>query len=132
MELRSGSEVIPEDLVKSFSDSVVAYDSGAVLASIVLLRAFISKFARFSIKAPNGLKTDDALAKYDESLPETIRQGSLSLRKIYNKLGSAVYTADADENLFEISKNEILNHCNALEIYALQGQEIVKCNSKNL
>ena len=115
MEILPGSEIISEDLIKSFSDSVVAYNAGAVLASIVLLRAFIAKFARFSIKAHNGLKIEDALVKYDESLPESIRQGYPSLRKIYNNLGSAVYTADADENLFEVSKSEILNHCSALD-----------------
>ncbi len=86
MELNQDSEVIPEDLVKSFSDSVVAYNSGAVLASIVLLRAFIAKFARFYINANNGLKADDALVKYDESLPDSIRQMSPSLIKIYNNL----------------------------------------------
>jgi len=120
MALHPDSEAIPEELVKSFSDSVVAYNSGAVLASIVLLRSFVAKFARFSINAHNGLKTNDALVKYEESLPASIRQMYPSLRKIYNNLGSAVYTADADENLFEISKSEILNHCSSLEIYALQ------------
>ena len=121
MKIRPGSEVIPEALVKSFSDSVVAYNSGAVLASIVLLRSFITNFARFSINADSGLKSDDALVIYHESLPESIQQMYPSLRKIYNNLGLAVHTANADENLFEVSKKEILNHCNALGIFSLQS-----------
>ena len=120
MKIRPDSEVIPEDLVKSFSDSVVAFDSGAVLASIVLLRAFIAKFARFSIKAHNGLKADDALVKYDENLPESIMHKCPSLRKIYSQLGSAVYTATADEKLFEASTSGIIYHCSALEIYEMK------------
>ena len=119
MEVYPCPPVIPKKFRNYFSDSVVAFNSGQVLAALFLARTFIEQFTRFDTKANNTKLVDDVLSEYMVNLPSDFKERFPSLKKIYSDLSSAIHKAEPNDALFTKVKNEIVEHFEAKHLFKL-------------
>ena len=111
--------VIPKKFQKYFSDSIIAYNSGQVLAAIFLLRTFIEQFIRAKNDDEQTDHADEVLTSYMAGLPSDFKQRFPSLKKIYGDLSSALHNAEPNNALFEKSRDEIIEHFEARKLFKL-------------
>lgn len=119
MEYVPISKVIPRDIAKYYSDAVIAFQSGQILAALFLLRTLCEQWVRKY--ADSADKADIALDKYMETLPEDFKGRFPSLRTIYGELSIAIHSADASSELFTKSCESIEEHFSARSLFKLPG-----------
>jgi hypothetical protein len=119
MEVYPCPKVIPKNFRKFFSDSVVAFNSGQVLAALFLVRTFVEQFTRFETNATDTQLADDVLSAYMARLPNDFKQRFPSLKKIYSDLSSAIHKAESDDALFTEVQDEIIKHFEARRLFEL-------------
>lgn len=112
-------KVIPRDIVNYYSDAVVAFQSGQILAALFLLRTLCEQWVRRY--AASDAKADVALDKYMETLPDDFKERFPSLRTIYGELSAAIHSADACSVLFTKSCEGIEEHFSARSLFRLSG-----------
>ena len=108
---------VPKPVRMYYSDAVVAANSGKMLAGFLYLRVLIEQHVRSVIGDSEGLKADEALAKYSAQLPEGVRDWLPSLKERYGLLSEAIHSASEEADLFVESLDKIANHFKGLEVY---------------
>lgn len=108
---------IPKDVENYYSDAVVAFQSGQILAALFLLRTLCEQWVRKY--AGSSDKADIALDKYMETLPDDFKERFPSLRTIYGDLSVAIHSADASSELFAKSCERIEEHFAARSLFKL-------------
>lgn len=108
---------IPREVAAYYSDALVAYQSGQVLAALFMLRTICEQWTRRFADA--GDRADAALDKYMDGLPADFKARFPSLRTIYGDLSLALHSADASSDLFESSRTSIEEHFAARELFKL-------------
>jgi hypothetical protein len=110
--------VIPKDIRKFYSDSVVAFQSGQVLAANFLLRVMIEQWVIRNIPQPMEA-ADKNLEAYVATLPEGFRSTIPTLRDQYGKLSTDIHSATGSSELFETSQAEVIRHFEARRLWEL-------------
>lgn len=108
---------IPHEIRKYYSDAVVAYQSGQVLAALFMLRTICEQWTRRF--AGTADRADEALDKYMVGLPSDFNARFPSLRTIYSDLSNALHAANASHELFEKSLASIEEHFDARRLFKL-------------
>lgn len=108
---------IPKPVRSYYSDAVVAANSGKLLAGFLYLRVLIEQHVRGVVGDCQGLKADEALAKYSAQIPEGVREWLPSLRERYGLLSKAIHSASEESDLFSESIGKIETHFKGLEAY---------------
>lgn len=111
---------IPREEKKWFRDSVVAFQTGKILAALFYLRTFIEQFARRKTGTQNDKKTgDEIMSSYADTIPVNLRDTMPSLADWYDKLSAALHGAKEDAELFESAREKIEKHFDIRRVHEL-------------
>lgn len=113
------SKIIPKNQKKFFSDAIIAYNSGQILAGKFLLRTFIEQYVREVTENKTSRDIDVLLEKYAEVLPKDFRDRFPSLADIYSRLSVDVHKADSTPELFVECQLLIEEHFEAKKVFKL-------------
>ena len=110
-------KVMPKSLSQYYSGAIVAHQSGQTLAGLFMLRTCIEQWVRYG--SPEGELTETSMARYQDGLPLDFKQRFPSLPKIYTDISGALHAARADAELFESSREKIVEHFDARRLFRL-------------
>jgi len=118
-------KTIPKEEAKYFSDAIVAFKTGNVLAGLFLLRTTIEQYMRRKVKVTGKkrIKGEELAEEYAKYLPDNFPQRYPSMKTIYEKLSIALHSADANSIQFEKSKEAIEGHFDLLKHYPLRKRK---------
>ena len=105
--------------MKFYSDAVVAFQSGQVLAANFLLRVLIEQWVLQIIPQNTG-SADKNLDEYVAALPQDFRDRFPVLRETYSKLSADIHNATGSPERFEESQKDLLTHFEARKLFELQ------------
>lgn len=108
---------LPKKQRKYFSDSIIASNSGQILAGNFLLRTYIEQYVRSKSNDPNNQNIEVLFSEYKSQFPDDFKTRFPSLGAIYDKLSEDIHTATASEDVFNQSKNKIEEHFDAKRLY---------------
>jgi hypothetical protein len=110
--------VVPKGVRNFYSNAVVAFQSGQVLAANFLLRVVIEQWVLQSV--PQIMETADKnLETYVNTLPEDFRSRFPTLKEQYSKLSADIHRATGSPELFQASQKALLHHFDARRLYQL-------------
>ena len=101
---------IPKAEYNLFRDSLVAFNSGKVLAALFYLRSFIEQFARRVTGKAGKVTGDEIMNAYYETLPREHSSTMPSLREWYDKLSVPLHEGRDDAQMFEEARKGIEKH----------------------
>lgn len=106
---------IPKNLRKYYRGALVAFNSGANLPAIFMLRTMVEQHMRSAVKAGAQRMTGEELAAaYSESLGQMFNSQFQSLRPVYAALSEAIHAAVDDKpEIFEAEHAKTLKHFEA-------------------
>ena len=109
---------IPKQVRKFYRGAVLAFNCGANLPSLFMLRTTIEQHMRHAIGAGDTRLSGDELADaYAHTLDGDFRW-SQSLKPVYSALSEAIHAArDNDAQLFETERQKVLAHFEAKEVF---------------
>lgn len=110
--------VIPKAIANFFSGAVVAHQSGQTLAGVFLLRVFLEQWVQSRAKK-SDLKVDQAIDEYMEALPTDFKGRFPSFRTIYENLSVDIHGAKGSPELFEKTRQQIIEHFEARRLFKL-------------
>lgn len=113
------SKIIPKSQEKFFSDAIIAYNSGQILAGKFLLRTFIEQYVREVTENKTSPNIDGLLEKYAEVLPKDFKERFPSLADIYSRLSVDIHNADSTPELFVQYQLLIEKHFEAKKVFEL-------------
>jgi hypothetical protein len=122
MELVIVPKVIPKEVQKYYSNAVVAFQSGQILAALFLLRVLIEQFSRQAVGESSSLRVDDVLDQYANLLPDDFKSRFPSLRDVYGSLSAAIHAANAPAELCETARDKIEKHFKARDVFEIEYQ----------
>lgn len=108
---------IPKVVQRHFKDAVLAYNCGQWLPAIFMLRTTIEQWVLYALGKPEGLKADELIGRYMDSLPDSFKGRFPSLRPLYESLSGAVHSAVADEALFQDVRGQLQKHFDAWRVH---------------
>lgn len=114
---------VPEIEKHYYSDAIVAFNSGKVLAALFYLRTFVEQFAR-RITGMTGRATGEAiLDAYYETLPVNRKSDMPSLREWYEKLSAPLHAGKDDAEIFTSAKEAIDKHFDIRRVFGMDKPE---------
>jgi hypothetical protein len=114
-------KTIPGSEARFFSDAVVAFNTGNILAGIFLLRTIVEQYMRRILNVTEKRMTGDELADfYAALLDDEFPKRYPSLKVIYDELSIRLHSADGDSAQFEKSKQDIEMHFELLRHFPLK------------
>jgi len=110
---------VPKLIRKFYKGALVAFDSGAILPGIFMLRTMIEQHMRSAVNAGQQKMTGDELADaYAATLHPDFNRIYQSLKPIYSTLSEAIHAAIDDKpELFDQERAKILSHFEAKESF---------------
>lgn len=123
---------VPEKEEHYYSDAVVAFNSGKVLAALFYLRTFVEQFAR-RITGKTGRATgEEILDAYYESLLPNLKSEMPSLREWYENLSVPLHAGKDDAEVFTKAKEAIDKHFDIRRVFRMNAseQKVAKTESK--
>lgn len=116
-------DFLPEDERLFYSDAVISYNSGKVLAGLLYLRTFIEQYMRRILnKKDEKISGDDLADSYAKLLDTEFPKKFTTLKKIYEELSIPLHAANNDSEQFLKSKLDILTHFDALRLFSLKKE----------
>jgi hypothetical protein len=117
MESIGVPKFIPKDVRKFYRGAVIAFNSGALLPAIFMLRTMVEQHMRQATKSGNQRMTADQLVEaYATTLNEGFNSQFQSLKPVYSNLSEAIHAAQDDApQLFETERTNVLSHFEAKE-----------------
>lgn len=110
---------IPRQEKRFFSDAILSYNSGKILAGLFYLRTFIEQFARRQTGAAGRVSGDEIMEAYNKTVPEEVRSQAPSLREWYERLSISIHSAEESPAVFEQARAEIERHFSFRHIFRL-------------
>ena len=120
MEVVETATYIPKSVGKYFSDAIIAFNSGQILAGNFLLRTFVEQYVRGKSPTPESQDIDALFENYSKSLPDDFKQRFPSLQSTYNQLSKDLHSATGSKNVFKSERENIEKHFQAKEIFDLK------------
>lgn len=119
MEQVQMPKFIPSEVSKFYQGAIIAFNSGAILPAIFMLRTTIEQYMRHTIDAGNDRLTGEDLAdEYSKSLNSDFNRIYQSLKPVYEILSIAVHAAnDQEPEIFEEELQKVHNHFEAKEMF---------------
>ena len=113
-------KTIPKEESKYFSDAVVAYRTGNILAGLFLLRTTIEQYMRRILKTKGKTSGEDLADEYAALLDPAFPKKYSTMKVIFEELSVKLHSADADGTQFEKSKKDIEQHFEQLKLLPLK------------
>jgi hypothetical protein len=113
--------LIPPDSKGYYREALLAFQTGRTLAAIFFLRVLVEQYLKSVVPPKAGDKVSDIANAYAATIPENIRSHMPSLASIYSRLSVAIHAAEADANIFEGCRNEVLEHFDFRRLYKLDS-----------
>jgi len=110
---------IPKQESRLFSDAIIAFNAGKILAGLFYLRAFIEQFARRQTKTVGKVTGDVIMESYGKLLPEDLRNRIPSLKECYEKLSIPIHLAEDNVDVFENVRLEIDRHFDMRRVHSI-------------
>jgi hypothetical protein len=110
---------LPKEQRSFFSDALLAFYSGQILAGNFLLRTFIEQLVRQNSPTPDTQNIDTLFSEYGKGLPHDFKQRFVSLQSIYDNLSEDLHFAKASEELFLQARSNIERHFQAKELFKI-------------
>jgi hypothetical protein len=109
----------PKQVGKFYRGAVLAFNCGAYLPAIFMLRTTIEQFMRLAISAGDKKMSGEELTDaYASSLDADFNNRSQSLKPVYATLSDAIHAAkDDNAQLFEAEQRKVLAHFEAKEVF---------------
>lgn len=119
MEAIDVPKYLPKGIRKYYKGAVVAFNSGAVLPGIFMLRTMIEQHIRGVVNAGERKMTGDELTDaYAALLNSDFHSRYQSLKPVYVALSEAIHAAIDDKpEIFEVERTKILAHFEAKETF---------------
>lgn len=119
MEAIDVPKYVPKGIRKYYKGAVVAFNSGAVLPGIFMLRTMIEQHIRGVANAGERKMTGDELFDaYAATLDSDFNRRYQSLKPVYVALSEAIHAAIDDKpEIFDLGRTKILSHFEAKEIF---------------
>jgi len=108
---------IPKPQRKFFSDAIIAYNSGQILAGKFLLRTFIEQYVRDFTNDKTSQNTDELFEKYGASLHDDFKKHFPSLSSIYSRLSIDIHEANQLPEPFIQARKDIEKHFEAKKLF---------------
>lgn len=118
-------KVIPKDTSDWYRKSVIAVQSGQVLAGIFLLRVFVEQYwlniekVKQAVEGNERPSGDEIGSAYKANLPEDFKKRFPTLCEVYSDLSSAIHTADEEFEIYEKANEQVVKHFDALKLFDL-------------
>ena len=113
---------IPKTEKEYYSDAVVAYNTGNVLAGLFLLRTLIEQYMRRVLGVTGKVSGDDLSDQYAKLLDDEFPQRYPSLKVIYDELSVKLHLAEKSADQFMKSREDIDRHFELLKHFPLKSQ----------
>jgi len=111
---------IPTDEQNYYSDAVIAFNSGRILAALFYLRVLIEHYMRRVTQNMNNKITGEDLGdQYSKLIDEEFPNKFTSLKKVYEELSIKIHSFDEDTNKFSESLQDIEKHFDILQHFPL-------------
>lgn len=116
IEKIAGPDYLPKSVRDHYTSALHAFNVGAALPALFMLRVLIEQFAFSELKRKNaydaveGDRGVNYMEAYSGTLPKGLRESAPSLKVIYERLSAAMHEANADEALFHESLQQIHEH----------------------
>ncbi len=108
---------IPKEQKVFYSQALIAFNCGQILPALFLLRTLIEQHMR-AITGRAELRGDELCDEYNKTLDADFKGRFASFKDIYGKLSDALHRADHNKSLFESELERIVNHFDALNLFA--------------
>jgi hypothetical protein len=108
---------IPKEHKGFYSQAVIAFNCGQILPALFLLRTLIEQHMR-TVTGRAELRGDELCDEYNKTLDADFKSRFPSFKDVYGKLSDALHRADPDKFLFESERERIVNHFDALNVFA--------------
>ena len=115
---------IPSEEKEFYSDSVIAFNTGRILASLYYLRALIEHYMRRVLKNNGKISGDELGEQYSKLLDEEFPQKFTSLKTVYAELSDKLHQFEKSEKQFHKSIAEIEKHFDLLQHLPINKKEM--------
>ncbi len=106
---------IPAEESKYYSDAVIAFNTGFILASLYYLRALIEQYMRRILYNYNKISGDELGAQYSKMLDSEFP----SLKTVYSELSDKLHKFENSEKQFRKSIADIEKHFDLLQHFPI-------------
>jgi hypothetical protein len=106
---------VPKKLSRFYSQAVVAFQCGQVLAGLFLLRTLMEQYMRAVTKSIT-VRGEDLCEEYAKQLGPELSGRLPSFTKIYNELSNALHTVDDREEVFASQIEQIRLHFEGVDL----------------
>ncbi len=113
---------IPKEEQQFYSDAVIAFNTGRILAALFYLRTLIEQYMRRVLTVTGKLSGDELGNRYAELLDAEFPRSFSSLKRVYNELSERIHAVDENEDQFKKSKADIEKHCDLLQHFPLRNK----------
>jgi hypothetical protein len=117
MERVEVPKFIPDKEKHYYSDAIVAFNTGKVLAALFYLRTFVEQFARRVTEITGKATGDKILDIYYQTLPTKQADLMPSLREWYDKLSAPIHNGMDDIEVFSAAKVAIDKHFEIRKVF---------------
>lgn len=115
------SNFLPKDQKKFIKKSVIAFNSGEILAALFFQRTFLEQFVRIATNDLHTRELEKVFEIYKGMLPEKFNSLWPSLGAIYSRISEDLHAANPSKENYFTSKSEIETHFEALHLFKKQG-----------
>lgn len=111
---------IPKEVRRFYRGAILAFNCGAQLPALFMLRTTIEQHMRRAVKAGDKKMNGDELADaYARTLHSDFTARYQSLKPVYSALSEAIHSAkDDDPELFKTQRGKVFAHFEAKEVFA--------------
>jgi hypothetical protein len=108
---------IPKEQKVFYSQALIAFNCNQILPALFLLRTLIEQHMR-RVTGLTELRGDELCDEYGKTLDADFKGRFTSFKDVYGKLSEALHRADPNKSLFESELERVVNHFDALNIFA--------------
>ena len=116
---------VPKRLSRFYSQAVIAFQCGQVLAALLMLRTLIEQHMRAVTKS-DTLRGEDLCEEYAKQLGQDVSGQVPSLKEIYSELSNVLHTVDDREELFELQREQIHLHFEGIDFFSRRKAAKIK------
>lgn len=115
------ADYVPRHVAEYYSQALISYQSRFPLAGIAYLRTVVEQHIK-QVTGIQGRPTSDELGEaYSKLLNDNFpRSGTASLNTVYEELSEKLHGADADDEQFVKSLDDINKHFRLLQVFPLK------------
>ncbi len=112
-----------------YSQAILAFQCGQVLAALFMLRTLIEQHMR-TVTNSDTLRGEDLCEEYSKQLGKDVSGQVPSFKEIYGELSNGLHRAEENEDLFEAQREQICIHFQGVEFFSTRRRASKKQRSK--